>query len=249
MPGKLLVPKVVSYNGYTKRGYLQKGTKAFVEHKTRLPRGLKREQKWRALREIAGRAEFFIKPLSKRNQRIRKMLEKYGIRAEKVVQPLGNGTALFQKEGFSFDSAQGIAFVKKNPKKAITALQETFAKMTVLEIYHNHPHMGNFAITLKGEIIVLDLGKATMGRPERIRRSHLSEAETKKLSNNLGVFCDSLSLYYFRRILGREPELRELQETQTKFWTEIHEKMGQIFPEMSKQLLQNRKNAKLAKKK
>ena len=67
---KLLVPKVVSYNGYTKRGYVQGGTKAFVEQGTRLPKGLKREQKWASLRELGRNADFFIKTLSKRNKKI-----------------------------------------------------------------------------------------------------------------------------------------------------------------------------------
>jgi len=231
---KLWIPKVVSYDGYTKRGYVQGGTKAFVLQGTRLGRGLKREEKQRALSKIATDSEFFIKPLSKRNWKIRAMLEKYGIRVEKIVQDLKNGTALFQKEGFAFNSSKGIEFMKKNPQRTMNALQETMARMIILGVYHGHPHLGNFAVTKNGEIIVLDLGKATMEKPKIKRTEKLSKAEAKKIAQELNKFYDCLTLYYYRRILGREPELEELNKTKERYWHQFHGKMVRVLPQMQK---------------
>ncbi len=232
----LWVPKVVSYNGYTKRGYIQGGTKAFVKQGTRLASRLKREQKWNALRQIGRNAEFFIKPLSRRNKTIRATLEKYGIRTEKILQELGDGKALFQKEGHTPDSIEGIKIVRKNPQHYLGKIEQTLAKMILLEIYHGHPHLGNFAITKSGEVIVLDLGKATMGNPERIRKGPLSKSEENRLKQDLNMFCDSVSIYYLRRILQKEPSVEELNHTKEIFWNQIHNTLEKMVPLVEKEV-------------
>jgi len=243
---KLWVPKTTSYDGYTKRGYVQNGTKAFVLQGTRLPRGLKREEKRQRLSLIASKAKYFIKPLSARNKKIRTILQKYGVRVEKVMQELGLGKALFEKEGYGLNSPRGVAIFRKNPVQVTERLINTVAKMTLLEVYHGHPHLGNFAVTKTGEIIVLDLGKATMGKPESIRQREITSAEKQKMANDLNAFCHSLTLYSFRKGQKKEPSREEYEAMHTRLWNALHDTMEKIRPAVEMEIKQN--NQKLRKK-
>ena len=78
---KLWVPKAVSTSplGRTQ----QKGTKAFVLKGTRLKKGT--HGKTKALRKIAHEAQYYTKPFSARTKKVRDLLEKNGIRTEKLM--------------------------------------------------------------------------------------------------------------------------------------------------------------------
>jgi hypothetical protein len=232
---KLLIPKTVSFSQRSKRGYIHRGTKAFVLEGTRLKNGLSPRLKGAALRMLAAESDYFTKPLSARNKRIRAVLGKWGVRAEKVLMELGTGRALFQREGTCLASHEGKKIFRKSPAKIIRNLQETFAKMSTLEIIHWHPHMGNFAVSAEGEIIVLDLGQATIGQPEKIRTG-VSKKEINQIVSESNKFCDDLTKYYYEVMYGRMPDKSEAKKLKTKLWNdlfviafkvsaEIHEKL------------------------
>jgi hypothetical protein len=227
---KLLVPKVVSYNGYTKRGYAKNGTKAFVPQGTRLPRGLKREEKWLSLRRLAEQSDFFIKPLSNRNKRIRLLLNKYGIETEKIVQELGGGKALFGREGISLSSFQGKKLFRTRPEMYLDKITGVMAKMLLLEITHGHPHPGNFAITPSGKVIVLDLGLAQMGQAEKIRQKARSAdtGSAKRAMKDVHTFVDKFAIYYCRTVWQREPTQKEFEAKSDEIYGHLIEKVKQI---------------------
>lgn len=227
-PVRLWVPKVVSYNPNTKKGYDSKGTKAFVLQGTRVAKGLNKNEKRLTLRQIATQADFFIKPLSKRNKKIRELLQKQGIKVEKVLQELHNGKALFQKEGVGLNSLEGIRIVQKNPKKVIDNLLTTMAKISSIDIIHGHPHLGNFAITPNGEIIVLDLGKATIQKSETKNTFKGVAKNQLRARKDLEWFCNSLTLYYYKVILRKEVDLVSVNKKLNYFWKQLHYKISQI---------------------
>ena len=104
---RIFVPKIVSFNPNSKQGYDGRGTKAFVERGTRLRKGLSHKQKMRQLRMLAMESTHFIKPLSARAKKVREILQQNGVRVEKVIEDLRNGTALFEAEGFDLGSYRG----------------------------------------------------------------------------------------------------------------------------------------------
>src|SRR3989338_470924 len=105
---RIFVPKIVSFNQDSIRGYQREGTKAFVALGTRLPRGLSKGEKARQLRKLAHESSHYIKTVSPRARRIRGILQKAGIRIEKELEDLKNGTSLFEREGFGLDSKKGM---------------------------------------------------------------------------------------------------------------------------------------------
>jgi hypothetical protein len=235
MPG-LFVPKTVSFSQRSKRGYIHRGTKAFVLQGTRLRPGLSKRDKGFGLRILASEADYFTKPLSTRNKRIRAILEKYGVRTEKVLMELGNGRALFEKEGTCLASHQGMKIFRKSPQKIIKKLQETFAIMSTLEITHWHPHMGNFAVSPKGEIIVLDLGMATMLKnPEKLK-TKVTGKEVHRISVEASKFCEDLTRYYYEAMFGRRPTKKEGGVLKLKLWKDLFSVAFKVSADMEVKL-------------
>jgi len=223
---RVLAPKIVSYHTYSKRGYVCDGTRAFVPAGTRLSKGLSKEQKWAALRKLAHNSDYFTKPLSARNKQIRAVLEKYGVRVEKVVQELGNGRALFARgDTLSLASRKGLAVFRKDPKKCATNLCDAFAKLFLLEVTHDHPHLGNFAMSPDGQITVLDLGRARMGKPEEIRgpEFRMHERTRYRMARDLHSFLDSLAAYYTRAVMRKRPNRAEFES----FRAMLSERVGE----------------------
>ncbi len=166
---KILVPKTVSstvrgkLNGKITRVALRPDkTKAFVERGTKMPRGLSPKEQFIWLKKIAHASNYFIKPLSPKTKKIRNILEKNGIKVEKAIQDLKNGKFLFEKTGNSLDSVKGIKLYMKNREKNVEKIGKIMKKMHSLGITHNHLHIGNIALTDKGNVILLDFGRASL---------------------------------------------------------------------------------------
>ncbi len=174
--GKIFVPKQISIRTLGRGGkelarprYAPRkiATKAFVRNGTRLPKGLSAEQKFGALRAYADKSHFYIKPYNPEMQRIASILTANGIRVETPIENLKNGTGLFQREGFGIISPKGKRLFLKNPDEYCKQMVRTIVRMHSLGIIHGHPHLGNWAITRRGELILLDLKKAKMPRTVR----------------------------------------------------------------------------------
>ncbi len=161
----LWVPKTVSFNPTTKKGYQSRGTKAFVALGTKLPAGLVPTEKHRHLRHLAHPSKFFTKPDSVHTQKIREKLKAAGISAEEPIQSIGNGRALFMKSGFSLESPAGMRQFVNNTREVVEKICKTVGKMHSIGITHNHLHLGNIAITKGGKIVLLDLSRAKFSLP------------------------------------------------------------------------------------
>ncbi|MBS3061617.1 MAG: hypothetical protein J4215_03475 [Candidatus Diapherotrites archaeon] len=219
----LHTPKTVSYNLHSKRGYEPQGTKAFVPLGTRLTKGLSRPEKAHQLRELAANSDYFIKPVSKRNQEIRKFLTQHGVRVEKIIEDLKNGTSLFEKEGAELGSAEGIRFFKRNPVQYTQKIIDLVARLIVLEVSHTHLHVGNIAITEKGDVILLDLSRATLAGTGKHRKSLRKIVE--KIHQEKTTFIQSFVLYAFRTQHDRNPTESEYIEKARQIEDQIQERM------------------------
>lgn len=192
----LLVPKGVSFNPYSRRGYV-KGTKAFVssaEH--RVMRGTNPFERAFWLRRLAEHSSHFIKPFSKRTQAITDRLSKAGIAIEQPIEKLKNGTALFEKAGFGMNSDQGLAICKTDVNGTIERMAEIVARIHSLGITHNHLHLGNWVINPAGKITVIDWGRATMTAkvsPKIVRSQGRFERERFQATENILVFPGVMS--------------------------------------------------------
>ena len=229
---RLFVPKTVSYSVLSKKGVQRKGTRAFVPVGTRLPRGLDKMGKFAELRRLAHNSQFFIKPLSARARKVSRILEQNGIRAEKPIQDLGNGTALFEKKGFSLDSAEARAIFGEKPYYYAEKVMGIVAKMHSLGIAHNHLHGGNIAITPEGEIILLDLGRATMPKGER--PSNLSDGpssfdrDSSTVARALAELCPSISVFEISLQANRNSGLPPTSTLIIRFFDAIQKKEKEL---------------------
>ncbi|MDO8627203.1 MAG: hypothetical protein Q7K42_01945 [Candidatus Diapherotrites archaeon] len=227
---QILVPKKVSFNPNSKKGYQTHGTKAFVESGTKIPKLLSRSERHKSLRRIANLSSHYIKPLGQRGRRIRGLLKKAEILVEKEIQDLHNGTALFEREGFGLDSPEGEVLLFQNPEKAIERILNIVTAMHSLGITHNHLHMGNFAITDKHEIILLDLGKATISKfPEKPKKGWA----LKKFGNDLSTITRNVSLIYTSKA-GTFFAIDELQKIHAMLIAEI---IGHYSPALRQKVM------------
>lgn len=183
-PKKLLVPKIVSFDA--KRGKVDpRGTKAFVEYGTSVP------EEGEALRRIAHVSSHYIKRMLKHTRLVRAMLMNAGIMVEKEIQDLKDGTSLFEREGFGLDSPEGKRLFAKNVWNNVYELEDLVAKMHGLGIAHNHLHLGNFAITEAGHIILIDLG---MARFSQIPDKPIKGWAMRKFYGDLRNFSNTLAI-------------------------------------------------------
>ena len=175
-PKRILVPKIVSATINVKRQKVtwmrqhKQGTKAFVEHGSKLAKRSMRgtaHKRYMAGREIAHSSSHFIKNCSSKTRAILDLLAKNGVKTEKPIQDLGNGTALFEHVGFTLDSKQGIRLFSRAPKSSRKKLWKAVSTMHSLGITHNHLHGGNIAITKSGEIVLIDFGLARIATKNR----------------------------------------------------------------------------------
>ncbi len=226
----VLVPKTVSFNQWSKKGYQSRGTKAFVLNGTRLSRGLTKPEKFAALRDLAEKSDYYIKRVTPRNRKIRAFVEKYGVRVEKIIEDLKDGTCLFEREGYALDSPEGKKVFLRNPDAAMQKIAGVMAKLIVLEVTHWHPHRGNFALTEKGDVILLDLGKATLVESEKHRPPILSIV--RKLHLEKQVFLQSFLQYYFQTVLQRAPTEAEWNRLWKAADDSIHHKIQEFASEI-----------------
>ncbi len=120
-------------------------------------------------------------------------MKKAGIRIEKELEDLRNGISLFEREGVGLGSEEGMKIFIKNPFHFIEQIEELVAKIHSLGIVHGHLHIGNFAVTGEGELILLDLGKARIfGFPEKPQKKWAY----RKFYNELWIIAHSLVSMY-----------------------------------------------------
>ena len=169
--GRILVPQPVSFEFLSRAGrplpagkYFPNRTKAFVPAGARLPQGLPPEQEANVLRRLAQESDYYIKSFSARQGRIAEILSTNGIPIEMPIQKLGGGKALFRREGFGLDSAEGRRLFARYPEEYEKQMIEILVRSHFLGITHGHPHVGNWAITKGGKLILLDLRKAAISR-------------------------------------------------------------------------------------
>ena len=154
-----------------------------------MPIGLTPLQKHGRLAELAQTSRYFTKSNSVRIQKIREKLNGAGVEVEEPIQNLGNGRALFSKNGFSFDSPPGIRQFVVNTREVVDKICKTVAKMNFAGITHNHLHIGNIGITKGGKIIILELNLAKFRPPA-----------TNFVGNDWAELSTSLSRLYARCI-------------------------------------------------
>jgi tRNA A-37 threonylcarbamoyl transferase component Bud32 len=198
MRKRLLVPKAVSVGSvverdgrivFFRRAHL--GTKAFVESGGlfhRAKKGWSPHAKVAFLKKAAFNSHFFIKPVSNRARRIMALLEKNGVAVERPIQDLKDGTMLFEKKSNSIDSGDGYKVFSNNRKVILGNIGKIMFKMHSLGINHNHFHAGNISLTEKGEIVLLDFGKATISGEKRLAKGLNAEGSVMDLIQaSLGI--------------------------------------------------------------
>lgn len=186
---RLFVPKTVSFSFGSKRGYQPWGTKAFAEQGARMPRGLPKEGKAEYLQRLANLSSHYIKRVSPRARAIRKMLSRAGIGVEKELMDLKNGTSLFERRGFALNSPEGRKIFFGRRINFFIGICEAVAGMHGLGITHNHFHAGNIAVTKRGKVILLDLGRASLFKFVKSGREKAQE----RLKSELLVVSSSLA--------------------------------------------------------
>ena len=93
------------------------------------------------------------------------------------------------------------------------------AKMHSLGISHSHLHLNNIAVTSRGQIIILDLGKAHISNPKRKTLQWVQ----KKYIPDLAVLGESLAELYFN--VTRKPKRkRDMDRMAGKIYSDIMEK-------------------------
>lgn len=193
---KLWLPKGVSYTIKRKAGRFvgkyegKRGTKAFTLGKIRLPTANSPYETSRRLRKLAHQAEYFIKPVSRREREIRKTLAENGIRIEPELEDLKDGRALFGSAGNSLDSLEGYALFSYNPKEYIRRLEKIVGRIHALGIVHNHLHHGNIAIDTNGNLTLIDLHKA---RSYSKGKKEWTAAHAQRIAQELYRFADSMA--------------------------------------------------------
>lgn len=229
-PVRLLIPKTVSFSIESQKAD-PRGTKAFVWKGTRMPKGFKAEQKRDFLRDLARESSHYIKRISKRNLEIRQLLAENGIRTEKMVQNLKNGTALFEREGFELGTLRGQELFFSNPSKNGNALLELVSKLIVLRVHHHHLHMGNIAIAENGELILLDLGKATFAKGSPPSPARMLQQVQKEII----PFTLSFVNYLHMREHGKLPTVAQLKQASRLVQSRLIEKMtSELLAQMAK---------------
>lgn len=224
---KLLVPFTISADiGSVAKKQKQvlkrraRGTKAFVKSGTKLKRGASPSDKGLALKRIGYSSPYFIKTLSPRAKRIISVLEKSGVRTEKPIEDLKNGTSLFESSGFGIWSTRGFNIFKRAPKRHLERIIDAFVKMHLAGVVHGHPHSGNIVITKKGHIVIIDLGWARISSKERVAKGKNAE----------GIARDVFQLsYYLAKLEERRLGLTKAQ-TRRK-WVEISKELLNAYPE------------------
>jgi len=190
----LLVPKPISFNLYSRdeKGIEKNGTKAFVDKDLKLIKTKSKMERGLFLKNVAHNATYFIKPISPKQISILKKMKLNGIKTEKVMQNLKNGTFLIKKQGYSLDSKKGQELIKKfGPMNILVNLEELIAKFHSLGISHNHLHMGNLCIDKKGNLYIIDLSLAKSFKvPAKVDIDWLA----KKFFHDIKFFSSSASL-------------------------------------------------------
>lgn len=169
--GKVLVPFPVSLDREAR--VEPHGTKAFVRSGTRLKRGLGPISEGLARREIAEISSHYIKRVNASQLKIRETLEANGIRCEKILEDLKDGTCLFEREGHAINSDEGRKILARNPLKIVEQIERIVVEMHSLGITHEHLHTGNIVLTEKGEVIIIDLEKAVFGQNPKTKKAVL----------------------------------------------------------------------------
>ena len=123
-----------------------------LERYDRIIERFRRERK-----EIAAKADFFIKQTNPRIKKIREKLIEAGIPIEIPIMDLKNGTELFERGNWR-TIAESIRIPRVVPNRII----EIVKTMHSLGITHNHLHLANLLIDSEGNVKLIDLSRAKM---------------------------------------------------------------------------------------
>ncbi len=225
---RILVPKPISARVKTNPdgSYLSlkirtDKTRAFLKQDHVMPKGLSAQQKGIWLANTAAKAKYFIKPLSPRAKKIRYVLKKNGLKIEKAIQDLKNGTMLFERTGNSINSVKGLKIYFKNRNKSVEKIAKVIRKMHSLGITHNHLHIGNIAVTNRGTIVLLDFGKATISNKQRTQKGLNSKG---KIYDLLMVSTTLARLEAQILKLNKKTEKKRLSEINSIFYKKYSKK-------------------------
>jgi len=119
-----------------------------------------------ARKELADRSDFFLKPVTRRQKRIRDLLLRAGVRVEEPIQDVGRGLELFERGSWRQIADPSRPVPKQNKIKA--QIRDIVAKMISAGVVHNHLHYGNFVVNPSGEAKLIDLSLAERhaGKPQ-----------------------------------------------------------------------------------
>ncbi len=140
---------------YYSRG--RKGTQAMVPLSERVPREPLNARKARALRQLAEKAGYYIKPVKPEIEEIRKILTENGIASDNVIENLGGGLALIQRVGHSMLSENGRRLLRKDPEGYLRKYMQLVAKIHNLGITHGDLQPKNIIILPDASLGVTDL--------------------------------------------------------------------------------------------
>jgi len=180
----LRLPKKGKYQNLERTGFLLpinvsrgkgdrvqgRGTRAFVPMGTEIPKELNANERLKHRGKLAEQAPFFTKQHTPRQKAIAEKLRTAGIGTEEFILSHKNGRAVFGKAGHALSTEEGARLFRRHFWDNTEKLEKMVAKMRSLGISHNHLHPGNITIDEKGNLRIIDLGKATMIALEKTKR-------------------------------------------------------------------------------